>query len=154
MVIHGLAEHIKRLRFQLELQYLRGQLVISALVLCLLDEAAYHLHDFIHNIIGGRGLKTGLRQEPGEAEQGFQVVVDSDPAHVVGQKSGIIDGLYDGLTVKFRLFGNVHRSRLRLRCRGWLGSCSSSICGRFSAHTTHRAHGIRCIGSRCRWCAE
>ena len=56
MVIHRLAEYIKRLRFQLELQHLRGQLVISALVLCLLDEAANHLHDFIYNIIGGRGL--------------------------------------------------------------------------------------------------
>ena len=148
MVIHGLAEHIKRLRFQLELQHLRGQLVISALVLCLLDEAANHLHDFIHNIIGGRWLKAGLRQEPGEAEQGFQIVVDSDPAHIVGQESSVIDGLYDGLTVKLRLSGTFLRSGLRF-C-----SCSSSACRRFVAHATHRAYGIRGTGSRCRWCAE
>ena len=154
MVIHRLAEYIKRLRFQLELQHLRGQLVISALVLCLLDEAANHFYDFIHNIIGGRGLKAGLRQEPGEAEQRFQIVVDSDPAHVVGQKTSIIDGLYDGLSVKLRLFGNVFRSRLRFRCTGRLCPCSSSICRRFAAHATHRAYGIRGTGSRCRWCAE
>ena len=154
MVIHRLAEYIKRLRFQLELQHLRGQLVISALVLCLLDEAANHFYDFIHNIIGGRGLKAGLRQEPGKAEQRFQIVVDSDFSHVICQESGIIDGLYDSLTVKFRLFGNVRRSRLRLRCRGWLCPCSSSICRRFGAHATNRAHGIRGTGSRCRRCAE
>ena len=154
VVVHRLAEHIKCLRFQLELQHLCGQFVVFALVLCLFDESANHLHDFIHNIIGGRGLKAGLRQEPGEAEQGFQIVVDSDPAHIVGQKSGIIDGLYDGLAVKLRLFGNVFRSRLRFRCTGRLCPCSSSICRRFAAHATHRAYGIRGTGSRCRWCAE
>lgn len=143
MVIHRLAEYIKRLRFQLELQHLRGQLVISALVLCLLDEAANHFYDFIYNIIGGRGLKAGLRQEPGEAEQRFQIVVDSDFAHVVGQKTSIIDGLYDSLSVKLRIFGNVFRSRLRFRCTVRLCPCSSSICRRFAAHATHRAYGIR-----------
>ena len=69
-------------------------------------------------------VDTGLRQETSQRVHGFEIIGDAHSAHVVCQKSCVIDGLHHGFAV------NVRNDR-RLRCgRGLCRLCSGWPCRR------------------------